>query len=596
MTVSSLFLQHFDGSVHKRPPTHRFDHIKTSFSSTFKPFFRELQQLPLKIDVSKTIKDASSKMLDAFVDSVFQFVDQPYLIPYQRNFKPVEELDNAAIVSCIEGKIPAEFPEGVYIRNGPNPLFGGLKAAESILGRTSNTWVEGEGMLHAVYFKKTGYGGDWEISYHNKQIDTETLQLEKQRNKPCFLPALEGDPLALLLSALLNEWRFGVANKHMSNTNVFEHAGKVYAITENYLPIEIDISTLETSSVWDVNGAWNRPFTSHPKRDPESGELVTAGFDVKKPYYVVGVISADGTRLSHMVDLELDKCNLAHEMGITRRYNIIMDYPLTFDTKRLVMGGEFLEYDKEGRTRIGVVPRYGDVPSLQWFDVESSCTLHLLNCFEDGDEVVVRGCRALTSVIPGPRRGVNKFEWFSKGFNFVNSEKEDANGDGYGYLFVHVYEWRLNTANGQVKEKNLTDTSFSMDFPFINGHFTGLKHKYGYTQVIDSMASSTSGMSKYGGIAKHHFDDPNSSSYAVGYHMFEPNNFCSGSAFIPKHEAVEEDDGWIITFVHNENTQVSQVHVIDARNFTSEAVAKITLPQRVPYGFHGTFVPAPKQL
>lgn len=50
--------------------------------------------------------------------------------------------------------------------------------------------------------------------------------------------------------------------------------------------------------------------------------------------------------------------------------------------------------------------------------------------------------------------------------------------------------------SGDVEERNLTGTDFSMDFPFINEQVTGLKHKYGYTQVIDSMASSDTGKEK----------------------------------------------------------------------------------------------------
>ncbi|KAJ0824801.1 putative 9-cis-epoxycarotenoid dioxygenase [Helianthus annuus] len=33
----------------------------------------------------------------------------------------------------------------------------------------------------------------------------------------------------------------------------------------------------------------------------------------------------------------------------------------------------------------------------------------------------------------------------------------------------------------------------------------------------------------------------------------------------------------------------SQVLVVDAKNFGEEPIAKIKLPQRVPYGFHGSF-------
>ncbi|KAL5800633.1 hypothetical protein ACOSQ3_032265 [Xanthoceras sorbifolium] len=54
------------------------------------------------------------------------------------------------------------------------------------------------------------------------------------------------------------------------------------------------------------------------------------------------------------------------------------------------------------------MPRYGDVDSIKWFDAEPNCTFHILNCFEDGDEVVVGGCRALESIIPGPESGVGQ--------------------------------------------------------------------------------------------------------------------------------------------------------------------------------------------
>lgn len=47
-----------------------------------------------------------------------------------------------------------------------------------------------------------------------------------------------------------------------------------------------------------------------------------------------------------------------------------------------------IKYDKDGYARIGVMPRYGDANSVRWFDVQPSCVFHLINCFEDNDEVV----------------------------------------------------------------------------------------------------------------------------------------------------------------------------------------------------------------
>ncbi|KAF2304414.1 hypothetical protein GH714_030833 [Hevea brasiliensis] len=64
---------------------------------------------------------------------------------------------------------------------------------------------------------------------------------------------------------LEEQLRFGKVNKDLCNTNVFEHSGKFYSIAENQIAQEIDIISRETLGNWDVNGAWKRPFSSHPK-------------------------------------------------------------------------------------------------------------------------------------------------------------------------------------------------------------------------------------------------------------------------------------------------------------------------------------------
>ncbi|KAK4558933.1 hypothetical protein RGQ29_008259 [Quercus rubra] len=498
------------------------------------PVLRDLRQVPLQIDVFKTIKNDSVNLLDAFVDLVFEFVDQP-LLPSQSNFAPVDELKEALQIINIEGKIPDNFPE------------------------------DGDGSWNVVYNKR-------------------------HRNKPSFLPANEGDSTAILFAYLLNLLRFGKVNKYISNTNIFEHSGKFYSIAENHMPQEIDILTLDTLGNWDVNGAWKRPFTSHPKRALGTEELVIVGVDATKPFLELEVISAEGKKLVHKVDLKLDRCSICHDIGLTQRYNVIMDFPLTIGIKRLISGGPLIKYSKEEYARIGIIPRYGDSDSIRWFEVQPNYTFHILNCFEDDNEVnYIISCsvggRALDSIIPGPDKGLNKFEWLSKRFKPINSI------EGY---------FNSSPEDGLLGERNLTGTEFSMDFPMINENFTGIKNKYGYTQVVDSISSSTSGLVKFGGLAKLNLEELDTrfslrkrhqeELIKVEYHMFEEKTFCTGAAFVSKGVGFEEDDGWIITFVHNEDTDISEVHIIDTKNFSSEPVAKIRSPCRVPYGFHGAFM------
>ena len=79
----------------------------------------------------------------------------------------------------------------------------------------------------------------------------------------------------------------------------------------------------------------------------------------------------------------------------------------------------------------------------------------------------------------------------------------------------------------------------------------------------------------------------------VGSRMYGDNCFGGEPFFIardPENPDSEEDDGYVVSYVHDESSGESSFMVMDARTPDLEVVAVVKLPQRVPYGLHGIFI------
>ena len=63
------------------------------------------------------------------------------------------------------------------------------------------------------------------------------------------------------------------------------------------------------------------------------------------------------------------------------------------------------------------------------------------------------------------------------------------------------------------------------------------------------------------------------------------------AAFVPRAADAGEDDGWLLSIVYDAASDSSDLVILDAQDFTAAPVARVHLPQRVPFGFHGNWVP-----
>ena len=67
---------------------------------------------------------------------------------------------------------------------------------------------------------------------------------------------------------------------------------------------------------------------------------------------------------------------------------------------------------------------------------------------------------------------------------------------------------------------------------------------------------------------------------------------CAGGepVFVASSNGEAEDDGYLLSVIYNGDTQLSELHIIDAQDFEAKPLGIVKLNARVPFGFHGNFL------
>jgi carotenoid cleavage dioxygenase len=233
------------------------------------------------------------------VSGAFDHLDNPY---FQGFAKPVsEERDDRDLV--VEGTLPAAL-EGMFVKNGPNPQFP---------PRGTYHPFDGDGMLHAVRIE----GG--RARYLNRWVRTPGFELERRHGRALFggfADLAPPDPLALQEVGMV---------KHVANTNVIAHAGKLLALWEGGMPYAMG-PTLDTLGLETFGGDYHGPFTAHPCKDAETGELFAFGYAPFPPFLTLLAVDAAG-KLLHRAPIALPRPVMIHDFCITKQYAVVLDAP-----------------------------------------------------------------------------------------------------------------------------------------------------------------------------------------------------------------------------------------------------------------------------
>ena len=122
----------------------------------------------------------------------------------------------------------------------------------------------------------------------------------------------------------------------------------------------------------------------------------------------------------------------------------VPDFPVTFQPEHAHTEFPWL-WDERRESRIGLLPRHGDVSRIQWFEAPCCFAFHFANAYDDGDLTIID--------LPRHER------------MFLT----DQNGPNEGAPVL--VRWTLHRPSGRLTETVIDDRGD--EFPRINGRFGG---------------------------------------------------------------------------------------------------------------------------
>lgn len=396
------------------------------------------------------------------------------------------------------------------------------------LSGTSDHPFLGDGMVHGMRLRDGK--AEW---YRNRYVQTPFI---KDPNTNALDPAVMME-----------------MSSSKANTHIVGHAGKILALEEGHFPYVLN-GDLETVGPTDFGGVLNGSFTAHPKICPVTGEMLAFGYAAMEPYLRYLRVSADG-QLVQTENITVGGPTMMHDFNITRNYVIFMDLPAVFNLELAITGEMPIRWDESYPARLGVMPREGSDADVTWFEINPCYVFHPMNSYEDSDNIVLDVAR------------------------FEHIWKESA----MDFPMPSLWRWTIDTKNGSVKEEQIDDRS--AEFPRVADSVIGLKHRFGYMMAM-SGSDAFDVTKAEGAILKYDRDTGKRFDIELG-----KGRTCGEPVFVPSASGQNEDDGYLMTYVYDGNTDSSEFVIMDAASMDQSPVATVELP-RVPNGFHGSWIDA----
>ena len=475
------------------------------------------------------------------------------------------ELSDVALQTS-QGTIPSEL-QGTLYRNGPGRLERG--------GHWVHHPFDGDGMITALRFE------DGDVRLSNRFIRTEGWLAEEKAGKTLYRGVFgtqkPGGPLANA---------FDLRLKNIANTHVVRLGDDLLALWEASSPHALDPDSLETKGLTLLDGVLKpgEAFSAHPRFDPgHHGQERMVTFGVKTgPRSTVRLLEfavaddpANGVKAGQLLNERSDSFKgfaFLHDFAITPNWAVFLQNAIAFNPLPFVLGqkgaAQCLASKPGGQAQFWLVPRdsgayAGQEPRI--IPAPEGFVFHHVNAWEERDQLV------LTSI-------------FYADFPSIGPDMDfraiDFNQIPEGLL----ERCTIDLTSGSVQSERLSERC--CEFAMVNPACQGLASRYAWMAV----AERETGNDPLQALKKLDLVTGEQQVWSAA-----PRGFVSEPVMVPRPAtaggpAPAEDDGWVLCVIWNGARCASDLVILDAASMAEVAV--LELPLAIPYGLHGSFVPA----
>ena len=454
-------------------------------------------------------------------------------------------------VDDVEGEIPPEL-QGTFFRNGPGLL--------DINGTSIYHPFDGDGMISAIAFQ------NGRVHYRNRFVRTEGYLKELEAGKILYRGVFGTPKPGGWLSNV-----FDFKLKNIANTNIIYWGGKLLALWEAAEPYRLDPTTLETLGIDHLDGIVEPggAFGAHPWIDPscemDQGNPCLVNFSLKPGLSTtikIYELNPEGKLLRQHAH-SIPGFAFLHDFAITPHYCIFFQNPVTLNPLPFMLGmkgaGECVKFHPHKPTRIVIIPRTSPYKEVKVLETQAGFVFHHANAFESGDNITIDSIcyRSFPEVEPNSDYKQVDFEALDPG---------------------QLWRFTVNKQEETVHSQLLDDRC--CEFPIIHPDCVGRPYRY----LFIGAAHNATGNAPLQAILKLDL-----TTQARQLWSFAPQGFISEPVFVPKPNAKQEDEGWILTVVYDAKHHRSDVVILDGQDLQQGPIATIHLKHHIPYGLHGSW-------